>query len=197
MGMSPAERQRAYRARQRAKNPTIPRLRRDLTGQQFGKWSVDSRAEGKYWNCTCECGLSTKVYGSNLLRGLSGGCRKCTNPHLLPVGQAALNRLFANYKKNAKKRGYSFELSLEQFRQLTSMECFYCGASPLKQYGITRGNGLYTYNGIDRVENSLGYVPGNCAPCCEPCNRAKLKMTQQEFLSLARRIAAKHPHSIQ
>lgn len=43
-------------------------------------------------------------------------------------------------------------------------------------------------NGIDRVDNSLGYVADNCVPCCEACNRAKLQMSSTDFINLANRI---------
>jgi hypothetical protein len=33
--------------------------------------------------------------------------------------------------------------------------------------------GIYTYNGIDRVDNSKGYTPENTVPCCKICNKIK------------------------
>ena len=48
---------------------------RDLTGEKFGKWTVEglnvekSRGKAKYWNCLCDCGNKRIVLGSNLICG--------------------------------------------------------------------------------------------------------------------------------
>ena len=52
-----------------------------------------------------------------------------------------------------------------------------------------RGNGDYTYNGIDRVDNTRGYTLDNVVPCCFKCNRAKDTMTKEEFLEWVGRVA--------
>lgn len=41
----------------------------------------------------------------------------------------------------------------------------------------------YTYNGIDRVNNDIGYIKNNCIPCCKICNRAKNSMSYDDFLN--------------
>ena len=51
----------------------------DLTGQQFGKWTVieeiPERKNGKiYWRCKCECGNEKNVYGYWLRKGISKSC---------------------------------------------------------------------------------------------------------------------------
>ena len=38
-------------------------------------------------------------------------------------------------------------------------------------------NGQYLYNGIDRIDNKLGYIKGNMTPCCKICNHAKHDLT--------------------
>ena len=68
---------------------------------------------------------------------------------------------FASYKANAKRRGHEFLLSFEQFMLMWRKPCFYCG-SEIKTIGI------------DRVNNSVGYVSGNVVPCCKQCNVAKM-----------------------
>lgn len=42
-------------------------------------------------------------------------------------------------------------------------------------------NGPYVYNGLDRVNNLLGYELTNVVPCCNICNRAKKDMTYEQF----------------
>jgi len=56
----------------------------DLTGQVFGLWTVvgfhsTGKHGGSIWMCRCECGREKLVFGSNLRRGISAGCRSCRN----------------------------------------------------------------------------------------------------------------------
>lgn len=46
----------------------------------------------------------------------------------------------------------------------------------------------YFYNGIDRVDSSLGYVPDNVRPCCKKCNYMKNQMELKEFHEQVRKI---------
>lgn len=40
----------------------------------------------------------------------------------------------------------------------------------------------FKYNGLDRIDNSVGYTEDNCVPCCAVCNRAKNSMGYNEFI---------------
>lgn len=47
----------------------------DLTGLQFGEWTVLKKSEKEsYWLCQCSCGKQREVYVSSLKRGLSKSC---------------------------------------------------------------------------------------------------------------------------
>lgn len=94
--------------------------------------------------------------------------------------------LYENYQKNAKRRGRRFDLTPLEFYKLTKGRCHYCNKQPA-QYLAFRikmqlGDMAYVYNGIDRMNNDVGYVPSNCVSCCWKCNRAKGKMPYQEFI---------------
>lgn len=65
------------------------------------------------------------------------------------------------YKKSAKKKGVSFELSKEDWDVFVSSDCEYCHRTPT------------TWFGIDRVEPKKGYVIGNIVTCCWDCNNDK------------------------
>lgn len=84
---------------------------------------------------------------------------------------------FSTYRESARKRGHEFSLSITLFEKLISRACHYC-----------RGKG----GGVDRVNNTLGYVPQNCLPCCEVCNRMKRDQTFQEFIAKCKAIAKNH-----
>lgn len=47
----------------------------DLTGQQFGEWTVLSKAPREsYWKCRCSCGVEREVYAPSLKKGVSMSC---------------------------------------------------------------------------------------------------------------------------
>jgi hypothetical protein len=46
----------------------------------------------------------------------------------------------------------------------------------------------YIYNGIDRIDSSIGYILSNCRPCCRTCNVAKSDLSETEFWNWLTRI---------
>ena len=99
----------------------------------------------------------------------------------------ALGKVYHLYKERAKKKGRSFELTKEQFKNVTSGRCVYCGASPTQ--ATTRSGETYYYNGIDRADNDKGYTLANSVSCCGQCNRIKAKRSVKEFLDMVEKIA--------
>lgn len=108
--------------------------------------------------------------------------------HTLPKGEAAFNTLFGKYKKQANERGYLFEIEKEDFRNLVKQNCFYCGSEPKQFYKSGKHNGIFLYNGLDRVENEIGYRLDNVVPCCGKCNLAKRNVSLEDFCNWIQRI---------
>ncbi len=89
------------------------------------------------------------------------------------------NRLsFAEYRTASIVRDYVFNLSEDEFNQITGGNCYICGIENSSSHS----------NGIDRVDNTVGYEFGNCKPCCAKCNRMKRQMTLSQFLVHCERI---------
>lgn len=80
------------------------------------------------------------------------------------------------YKRGASRRNYDFDLTEEDFNALITGDCNYCGTPP---------NPL---NGVDRLNNEIGYNIDNCVPCCFNCNRAKGTLTIEQFKELIIKI---------
>jgi hypothetical protein len=165
----------------------------DLTNRQFGNIYVikrmppnSKRKLSHSWECKCKCGKELILQTRNLVTGkrTSCGCIPKSPPsprkYTIP-GEASCRELFGAYRRNAEKRGLIFNLSLDEFKILTSKNCFYCGDSPYQIQKQRWGTGDYIYNGIDRVNNSLGYVALNCVPCCGKCNFMKSGDSQESF----------------
>lgn len=79
------------------------------------------------------------------------------------------------YVAGAKTRGYEWNLTDGQFRDLYTGDCYYCGEE--------------NANGIDRVDNQLGYSPENCESCCKFCNRAKMDESMETFIMKCQQVA--------
>jgi len=79
------------------------------------------------------------------------------------------------YRRNAKKRGLEFSLSLYEFTDIILKPCYYCGKKQL-------------YNGVDRVDNSKGYIKSNCKPCCTICNKMKGTLGEKEFTAHCKKV---------
>lgn len=96
-----------------------------------------------------------------------------------------INCVISQYTASARERKYKFSLSREEVEMLIFNDCYYCGSPPSLQY-YDRGD--LKYQGIDRVNNTLGYEAGNCVSCCIMCNRAKHNHTQKEFEAWLNRL---------
>ena len=102
----------------------------------------------------------------------------------LPCGEASFRGLVGVYKRIAKGRGNEWGLTRDQARSLMRQPCHYCGVAPQQIYRNSKtSNGAFVYNGIDRADNSLGYLPENAVSCCGMCNKAKRDVPVEEFLA--------------
>lgn len=111
-----------------------------------------------------------------------------TAPYKNPNAQA----LYRQYKKSSRKRGLLFDLPYETFVDVTQHECYLCGTEPSQVYVHDKKkksyvNNPFTYNGLDRVINEIGYQAGNLASCCGTCNFAKKFVDIEAFLTYIKR----------
>lgn len=168
-----------------------------LIGKKFSRLTVTGKVGRRgakvFWECLCDCGKRIEVYTGVLNSGRTRSCGCWTKDRLaekntLPFGFAARNIILAVYKTGAAQRGHVWELSPEQFMQITSQNCHYCDAPPSNYYihrrkdGSDKLNGGFHYSGIDRVDNRAGYTEANCVPCCNVCNKAKRDMPYDDFM---------------
>jgi hypothetical protein len=82
-----------------------------------------------------------------------------------------------SYRQNAKSRGLVFDLEFAAFESLVTTECHYCGILSTR------------INGVDRIDNGVGYITGNVVPCCVWCNYSKRERSLEDFLEWALRLA--------
>lgn len=165
----------------------------NLTGNKFGNLTVISFKgiinHKTIWICKCDCGNVIEVKYGELTRKdekktISCGCVKRLR-YRKEFGESSFNRLFRQYEKDAKRRNLKFILTKNDVKNLTKQNCFYCGKCPSQIVKAKQGNnvgyGDYIYNGIDRIDNTKGYILDNCVPCCGDCNRSKRTLEFDEF----------------
>lgn len=164
-----------------------------LVGQVFGKLTVLAEAginrnNNVLWDCVCTCGRKVKLTTHRLQteRTRSCGCPECM--YGLEKGESAFRLKFKEYQNSAAARGHEWGLTSEQFRSITQESCHYCGAPPSKKTYNSHCNGQFTYNGLDRKNNDLGYTPDNVVPCCSRCNYYKGRKSYTEFIAWIARI---------
>lgn len=85
------------------------------------------------------------------------------------------------YRRTAKFRGIVWNLDIRHAVDLLTDNCFYCGAAP------------NPVNGIDRVNNGVGYCEDNVVTACKRCNFAKHDQSVADFVNWAGRFTAHYP----
>jgi hypothetical protein len=168
-----------------------------VLGKKFNRLFVESmRDERKsngeiQWNCICDCGNRAKVATSKLISNHTKSCGCRLQEYFASIsldeGEGATRALFRDYQINASRDNREFDLNLQQFKELIFSNCYYCASKPSRSTKRLN-NGQIKYNGIDRVDNSLGYTLSNCVACCTTCNLAKRDMEQTQFTSWINKV---------
>ncbi len=165
------------------------------SGEKFGMWEVVERVgtvrrgvvNRTVYKFRCACGTEKDLLGTDVYRQRIKSCG-C----LWDCGfeESAFRATRQNYQRNARIRGLDFALTDSELKVLFTGDCHYCGEPPSNITRKARVNTTanFKYNGIDRTDNPIGYVSGNCVSCCKTCNWMKQRMSPQEFIAHCRRV---------
>jgi len=184
----------------------------DLSGQKIGKLTVIGVSEIRnkhnriMWDCICDCGNKKSIPADMLnktLRGQTGtkscGCLRNNSHNKIKNREIALWKQLYNSsvlkKENYRiKRGWGkSDIDFEHFKCLCKSKCFYCGEFNSNVIKDIRGeqiisDAILKYNGIDRIDSSIGYTKENTVSCCKNCNRAKNDMTYDTFFEWVKKL---------
>lgn len=162
----------------------------------YGRWQVQEVVAASTRKVKAMCLDCTTIYIVDLysLRRKDRNntrCRSCTNKIISAnnrqgPGEALLKNVFHYYKKNAKTRELSWNLSFDAFCTIILSRCWYCNSDPSRIVESSWDSILV--NGVDRIDSNLGYQDDNVVSCCQHCNYAKRKMSQSDFISLCRKV---------
>jgi len=90
-----------------------------------------------------------------------------------------LHTRYVNACYSAGVRGLCFTITEAEYAALIAQPC---------AYGIRKESAINV--GIDRKDSRLGYVTGNCVPCCGQHNKVKSDvLTYVQMLDAAKRYA--------
>jgi len=91
-----------------------------------------------------------------------------------------IQQYFKDYVRGATRRNYSMNLCFDDFKAIVVQKCYYCHYKKEEEV-----------NGIDRINNDIGYDKENCVPCCETCNMMKYYLHPKFFVELCNIISSK------
>ena len=174
------------RERGRQKNAINPEERREKARQKYADNIEKERekARQKYAdNIEKERERGRQKYADNIEKERERGRQKYADNIEKERQRAATHkRTIASIKRNARRRNLCYDLTDEYSANITDEPCFYCG----EETTISRRNG------IDRLNNSVGYVIENCVSCCNVCNMMKRCLDPATFVERCRQISMCH-----
>ena len=80
---------------------------------------------------------------------------------------------YTQYKTRACNKSLPFEITKDEYVELIKSNCYLCGRKSYEKHK----------NGIDRVNNNLGYTMSNVKSCCGSCNHIKKDLELDELFS--------------
>ena len=162
------------------KYSTLKRTRfKDYTGQIINGFKILEVFNSGKWNnkykVLCICGKD-RIMSISMIKTTEGICRCNGNKTDKDI---CLDQVYQRYKYASKFRNHTFELEKEFTIQLIQQNCYYCKSPPSNIHKANKRT--WKYSGIDRLNNNLGYISGNCVACCWSCNQIKRDNSFNEF----------------
>lgn len=143
----------------------MSKLPKDLAGLRFGKLIVLKRGDrsdrGHYqWHCKCDCGNLTVTWGTNLTSGKSRSCGCLVSEVLFKHG--ASGSLIYHRWANMISRCYNPRL--RDYKGYGGRGITVCERwrNSFLDFEADMGKMPSAFHTIERINNDLGYSPGNC-----------------------------------
>ncbi|MEG0774390.1 hypothetical protein [Clostridium sp.] len=155
----------------------------NLSGKKFNMLSVVKfvkKDKGRfYYEVECDCG-NKKVMRSDSIKvnkHCGGDTHKPEGPELQMDRVEVLKKeeYYQSIIRRSKKLNSQEDniISFEEFSNIVDKECYYCEEKGSKIRKDKYSNTEILINGIDRMDNNLGYITKNVVSCCKWCNYSK------------------------
>ncbi len=179
--------------------------RKEETGNRYDKLLVLKYSHSRsnkshtaryvHWVCLCDCGKTVVVSGNNLRQKNTVSCGCGRNRPKSKKGIPGFKEVIRSYKRAARERNLSFNLTDEELEVFFKNNCFYCGNIPSNICKPSKSNfkehTQFIYSGIDRLNNNLGYSTDNCVSCCRICNIMKSTLSLDNFYDHIEKILSR------
>lgn len=110
-------------------------------------------------------------------------CKNCIHNRYGKCLNTLLYNSFIHYKNNAKQRNIEWKLTEEEFKNIITQPCIYCGEFPNITKTTKYKDEYEKVTGIDRVDSTKEYSVENCVSCCKMCNIMKNKFSKEDFIN--------------
>jgi len=111
-----------------------------------------------------------KKYGKPCLN--NNICRDCDRRRV-HLFENTPHGSYIKYKRGARHRNYTWDITEEEFERIALQPCVYCGKESEPEVNL---------NGLDRVYNDIPYMIDNVVACCYYCNFSKGTLDFNEYL---------------
>lgn len=178
---------------------------RKLRGRTIGKFTA-LNPEGwtpsgyPLWRLRCVCGVEVLRSQAGFLNGRISVCPGCqpepktlvgsANPRWLGAGSIP-GHYWGQVKRHARDKGRELSVTIKEAWKVFQEQGGRCAHSgePLHFSPTARRDTEGTAS-LDRIDSSKGYVPGNVQWVHKTVNRIKHNLSDEEFVSWCRRVAA-------
>jgi hypothetical protein len=97
------------------------------------------------------------------------------------------NSSFEEYRMRAIKKGFEFTITSDDFYNIINKNCYLCGKQNTRNHN----------NGVDRIDNTKGYILDNITACCGECNYIKKNFVLEELMNKFILIFEKHKNDFE
>jgi hypothetical protein len=172
---------------------------KDYAGNKYGHLTLirylkpGGSGVGAIWLARCDCGTERELIARTAVHGRIRSCGNCQYSRELTAAgatrgsriRAGQRRLYVRYLNKAVTRGITWTLTPEQFIDIITKPCVYCGTDPDQANNPAR----MRHSGLDRVESHIGYTPDNCIAACSICRAMKGDLNASDFLEKIQKIS--------
>jgi hypothetical protein len=146
---------------------------------------MDSMGSYEKANCVSCCGKCNFIKGSLDPTTFVNRCKHISKrfggkgEYNMDIWSDSYSVSLNVYKKRAVNMGLEFNLTQDQFNHLVNSNCFYCDKVKTNTHR----------NGVDRMDNKVGYTLDNCVACCGQCNQMKCQLTDADYIECCKRTS--------
>lgn len=171
-------------------------------GKKYGKLTILNcfiKNGNTYCNVECDCGNINEISVSSIINQKVSMCYSCGKTYASKGYKDISGSYWQCLKRGAHTRKIQFNITLEYIWDLYEKQNKQCALTGLpikfqKTYYKKHFNKLQTAS-IDRIDNNIGYIEGNCQLIYKQVNFMKHRHLQEDFILIANMIAKQHPRN--